>query len=550
MINFRILFLLFFTLNYSFFYAQYNGLGFSYPLDRDVVITGNYGEIRPNHFHAGLDFSTDPAANLPIKSVGDGYVSRIKISSVGYGRVLYITHPNGYVSVYAHQKKYAPKIDSYIKQKQIEQKKNEIEVYLTPEELIVKKGEVVGYTGNSGSSTGPHLHFEIREEKSEIPINPLLVYDVKDNIKPELTHISIYSTRDTNHIKRILSIPVKYIGGKLSLPKYTQVLNENTFAIGFAGFDVADATNNKNNIYEAKLLLDDKVIYHHQLNNISFDNGRYVNVFSEKENGVKFQKCFSPSYYDIAIYKSSVNGGKIVLTDTLAHKITLQVNDERGNKNSLTFFVKTKNLKGYSENTTKYNVFCNQQNEIKKEYLEVIIPKGTISKHSYVSVYLNKLGKAVVGNKEEPLLKPFLLSMKIPKAIKGKEDKMVALNEDNCLIGKYENGWFKTESKLFGVFSIAYDTIAPNIIFPPSKKKSATSTGSVTAFSKQIKFVISDKLSGIADYSVYVNNVWQIAEYDAKSNTVTCNFTELNPKTLRIEVLDKVGNKAIVNKEL
>lgn len=543
MINFRILFLLFFTLNGSFFYAQYNGLGFSYPLDREVVITGNYGEIRPNHFHAGLDFSTDPTANLPIKSVGDGYISRIKISSVGYGRVLYITHPNGYVSVYAHQKKYASKIDAYIKQKQIEQKKNEIEVYPNANELPIKKGEVIGYTGNSGSSTGPHLHFEIREEKSEIPVNPLLIYDVKDDVKPELTHIAIYSTADTNHVKRISSVPVKYIGDKLSLPKYTQVLPENTFAIGFAGFDRANATNNKNNIYEAKLLLDDKIIYHHQLNNISFDNGRYVNVFSEKENGVKFQKCFSPSCYDIAIYKSLVNGGKIVLNDTLPHKISLQINDEKGNKNVLTFFVKTKNLKGYIVNTIKHNVFCNQETSIKKEDIEVLIKSGTLSKNTSVGVYINKLGKAVVGHKDEDLLKAFSLSVKIPKAIKGKEDKMVALNEDNCLVGKYENGWFKTESKSFGVFGIGYDTVAPIITLPSSKKKAITIKTSVT-------FKITDNLSGIADYNVYVNDVWQIAEYDAKSNTVTCYFTELNPKNLRLEVVDKIGNKTVLNKEL
>jgi murein DD-endopeptidase MepM/ murein hydrolase activator NlpD len=546
MINFRILFLLFFTLNYSFFYAQYNGLGFSYPLDRDVVITGNYGEIRPNHFHAGLDFSTNPTINLPIKSVGDGYVSRIKISSGGYGRVLYVTHPNGYVSVYAHQKKYAQKIDEYIKKIQLEQKKNEIEVYPKASELQVKKGEVIGYTGNSGSSTGPHLHFEIREEKSEIPINPLLVYDVKDDIKPELTHLAIYSTADTNNVKRISSVPVKYIGDKLSLPKYTQVLTENTFAIGFAGFDRANGSTNKNNIYEAKVLLDDKIIYHHQLNNISFDNGRYVNVFSEKENGVKFQKCFSPTCYDIAIYKSVVNGGKIVLNDTLSHKISLQINDEKGNKNTLTFFVKTKNLKGYAVTTIKHNVLCNQDANIKKEDVEVLIKAGTLSKNTSVGVYINKLGKAVVGNKDEDLLKAFSLSVKIPKAINGREDKLLLMNENTCLVGTYQNEWFKADSKSFGVFSVSYDTVAPTIVLPTSKKKTSASSVSKT----YVRFTIADNLSGIADYHVYVNDVWQIAEYDAKSKTVTCYFTEVNPKNLKIEVIDRVGNKAVFSKEL
>ena len=514
-------------------------MGFIYPLDREVVVTGNYGEIRPNHFHAGLDFSTDPSLNLPIKSVADGYVSRIKIGSGGYGRVLYITHANGYVSVYAHQKKYAQKIDEYIKKIQIEKKQNEIEVYPKANELLVKKDEIVGYTGNSGSSTGPHLHFEIREEKSEIPINPLLLYDVKDDVKPELTHLAIYSMTDTNNIKRISSIPVKYIGDKLSLPKYTQVLTENTFAIGFAGFDRANGNTNKNNIYEAKVLLDDKIIYHHQLNNISFDNGRYVNVFSEKEGGVKFQKCFSPTCYDIAIYKSLINGGKILLNDTLPHKISLQINDEKGNKNALTFFVKTRNLKGYTVNTIKHNVFCNQDVNIKKEDVEVLIKSGTLSKHASVSVYINKLGKAFVGNKDEDLLKAFTLCIKIPKAIPGKENKMVLINETHCMVGTYENGWLKAESKSFGIFSYGYDTVAPTIVLPSSKKKASINS---------VRFKVADNLSGIADYHIYVNGVWQIAEYDAKSATISCNFSEATPKTLKIEVIDRIGNKAVLEK--
>jgi murein DD-endopeptidase MepM/ murein hydrolase activator NlpD len=541
--NFKIAFLFFSLFFSSVCFSQYNGLGFIYPLDRDIVVTGNYGEIRPNHFHAGLDFSTDPAINLPIKSIGDGYVSRIKISSVGYGRVLYITHPNGYVSVYAHQKKYATKIDNYIRGKQKELKKNEIEILPKPNELAVKKGEVIGYTGNSGSSTGPHLHFEIREEKSEIPINPLLVYDIADNVKPELTHLAIYSTADTNTIRRMLTIPVSKVGDKFSLPKYTQVINENTFAIGFSGFDRANATDNKNNIYEAKILLDDQLIYHHQLNNISFDNGRYVNVFSEKENGTKFQKCFTPACFDIAIYKNVVDNGKIVLKDTLPHKINLYVNDEKGNKSNLTFYVKTKNLSGYNSNNISCNVFCNKETSIKKDDVEVIIKSGTLANSKSVAIYINKLGKVVIGNKDDVLLKAFTFSIKIPKVIKGKEDKMIVMNGDNCLLAKYNNGWLTAESKSFGVFSFGYDSIAPNIAFPKSKSKKGQAT-------KFISFKVSDHLSGIADYNIYLNNIWQIAEYDAKSNTITCYFDEPAAGKLKVEVTDKVGNKATLNKDL
>ncbi|MBC7696401.1 MAG: M23 family metallopeptidase [Burkholderiales bacterium] len=545
MINFRTLIFLFFVSSSHFYFAQYNGLGFIYPIDRDVIVTGNYGEIRPNHFHAGLDFSTDPKINLPIKCVADGYVSRIKISSGGYGRVIYVTHANGYVSVYAHQKKFAERIDIYTKQQQREVKKNELELFPTPNVLPVKKGEIIGYSGNSGSSTGPHLHFEIREEKSEIPINPLLVYDVKDNIKPVLTHVAIYSTRDTNVISQLTNVAVNPKTGKLTLLQNMFVLKQNTFALAFAGYDQSNGSTNKNNIYEAKVKLDGNLIYNHQLNNISFDNGRYVNYFSEKLNGIKFQKCFAPTCYDIAIYKTLVNGGKIELKDTLLHKIELIVADEKGNESTLTFFVRAEKTEGYIIKSTM-NVNCHSDFVIKKEDIEYTIRAGSMVNPASVGGYFNKLGKAVIGNKNDILLKPFSLSLKVFKPIKGKENKMVVMIDDNCLTGKYENGWFKTESKSFGIFSIAYDTIAPMISFPSNKKK--TKIQPALSDTKIIKFEVGDQMSGISDYNIYFNGVWQIAEYDAKSCIITCAISE-KTGALKIEVTDRVGNKTVVNKE-
>lgn len=542
MINFRKPLFLFLTLNFNIIFSQTNGQGFAYPLDRDVVVTGNYGEIRPNHFHAGLDFSTDPIANLPIKCVADGYISRMKISSGGYGKVLYITHANGYVTVYAHQKRYADKIEAYIKKRQREQQKNEIELYPTAGELPVKKGEVIGYTGNTGSSTGPHLHFEIRDEKTEIPLNPLLVYDVKDEVKPVLTHIAVYNTQDTNNIYQQLVWATNLKTGKLPLINSTITLKQNTFALAFAGYDQANGSTNKNNIYEAKLKLDGQLIYHHQLNNISFDNGRYVNYFSEKTGKIKFQKCFSPTCYDIAIYKTLVNGGKIELKDTLQHTLELSLADEKGNTNQIAFNVKVGKLDGYKTSSSLYNAFCNKDCIIKKEDIECTIKAGSLVKPVFVAAYINKLGKACVGNKNEMLLKPVALSLKVPKPLTGKENNMVVMNEDNCLTGTFENGWFKTETKSFGVFEIAYDTIAPLVSYITPKTKSAK-------IGNQVRFRVSDNLSGVADYHLYINEVWQIAEYDAKSGTIACYFDDTVPGgeiTLKLEVFDKVGNKGMV----
>lgn len=483
-------------------YSQYSNLNFGYPMDRSVVVTGNYGEIRPNHFHAGLDFSTDPSINLPLKSVADGYVSRIKISSGGYGRVLYVTHPNGYVSVYAHQKKYADKIDAYVKQKQYEQKLNEIELYPTATELIVKKGEVIGYSGNSGSSTAPHLHFEIREEKSEVPINPLLVYPVKDDIKPMLTQIGFYSCIDTNNIVLLKAEAVKATKEKLNLAKQLIFLQDNHVAIAFAGYDQSNGSHNKNNIYDAKLKLDNTLIYHHQLNNISFDNGRYVNYFSEKVNGQKMQKCFTPTCYDIAIYKTMINGGKIMLLDTLPHSIELIVSDERGNSNSISFKVKAATMKNTIPSTQQYNAFCNQEFSTKTNDVDLKIPVGALTKNSLVGVYYNQLGKLTVGNKNDLLMKAYSLNIRFYNALKGKEKQMVLGTGNGCLTGEYKDGWFKTESKTFGSFKITYDTIAPTIVEIKNNKASRASASKkkVASVSNSIWFKVSDNLSGIGNY--------------------------------------------------
>ena len=389
----------------------------------------------------------------------------------------------------------------------------------------------------------------IREEKSEIPINPLLVYDVKDNVKPTITSIGIYNTADTNNVRLETIETVKNTKEKLTLTKNTIILDGNAFAIGFSGYDVANGNSNKNNIYEAKVKLDNQLIYHHQLNNISFDNGRYVNVFSEKVKGQKIQKCFTPTCYDIAIYKNVVNGGKMLLPDTLKHTVELIVNDEKGNTNSVLFVVKAKRLIQYIDNNTKYNAFCNKNFKLKEDNFEIIIPRGSIvhdmyiNKRTYIKAPIG--GGVELGDKDDNIIKSFKIGLKINNPIKQKESKLVMTVNGDPIGGQFEDGWLRAESKSFGTFNYNYDTIVPTITIPPSKKKASTSSANKTF----IHFKISDKLSGIADYNIYVNDVWQIAEYDAKSQTVTCYLTEAPKATnsIRIEVSDKVGNKAIVS---
>jgi len=172
---------------------QYPQNYFASPVNSKILLSGTFAELRTNHFHSGIDIKTQFASDKTLYAVADGYVSRIKVFPDGYGYALYITHPNGYVSVYAHLQKYSKEIQEYVKKRQYELKSFQLDIFPTSNELKITKGSIIGYSGNTGSSFGAHLHFEIRDSKTEMPINPLFFgYDVKDSIRPKIKHLKIY----------------------------------------------------------------------------------------------------------------------------------------------------------------------------------------------------------------------------------------------------------------------------------------------------------------------------------------------------------------------
>lgn len=539
----------FLAMNCLFLSAQVK-LNYMWPLDSPFVITGNYGELRPNHFHAGIDFSTRREINLPVYAVEEGYVSRIRASSVGYGKCVYITHPDGKVSVYAHLNSFSLKISKVIMFEQYKRRTFEIDMQPRPRTLYVRKNEIIGLSGNTGGSSGPHLHFEIRDEKTEVPINPLTSYKLNDPSPPELQQIAFFNLADTCSPVFMRSIKVRE-GTKDTLLTENQfiTLDKAIIGIAFSGFDRARHSGNPNNIYAAELFMDGRLIYSHRLNNISFTYGRYVNEFSHAVGRTKFQKCFLPSIYPQDMYGNHYNKGRIILSDTLFHKFVLKVRDEYGNSRSVKFFVRTKKFNYYSSPSVKSDLFveCHKDFLVKKNGLYLFIPERTLYYSTPLiienSIEINDRFTILPSNVN--LNAGASVGFKVPQKYLKSRGKLILRGRSSVStpINSKDSIYFTIRN--FESYHLMLDTVPPRVQTLLSDKR-LKQAWQMDNFS----LVITDNLSGIGRYDLWLNGTWVLAEYDAKKDLLTYYFDEDTPIGIlqfKLELEDKVGNKTVFN---
>ncbi|MEM8847546.1 MAG: M23 family metallopeptidase [Bacteroidota bacterium] len=526
---------------------------FQSPMGIPLVLAGTFGELRSNHFHAGIDIKTQRREGLPIYSIADGTVTRIKISHWGYGKALYVAHPSGHTSVYAHLQKFGPEIEEYVKNAQYKKQTYEIELFPDYGDLKVEKGGLIAYSGNSGSSAGPHLHFEIRNSVTEKPTNPLLYgYEVRDATNPSLVGLFGYPLSEdavvNQSAKKIQLSYSKQADGTFLADKVNAI---GTIGFGVNSFDRQDLAANKNGVFSVKQLVNGKVYSEYDFESFSFAETRYINTLIDYEHFGKFrqrvQKAFKEPSNRLSIYDTMHNDGKITIKEGLSYTVELLISDFENNEIKIVIPVegKTEEIKvPKDDDKTENFVIANKPNNYDLGAAKIYFPANTFYGDFYINLEKGK-DTITVHDNSVAAHRNFTISFDSSpyKAAERKQMFIARLDDKNnpryYRTYKRDNA-FTTRTRAFGRYTLGKDTIPPTIKPRNFKEKQWLSNYSY------LSLEISDDLSGIYSYKATLNGEWILMEYEPKRNTITYNFDDnILDKTqcdLKVVVTDNVGN--------
>jgi hypothetical protein len=541
---------------------------FAAPLDIPLLLSSNYGEYRSGHFHAGLDFKTQQVEGKNVLAVDSGYVYRVVVLEGSYGNAVYLKHPSGYITLYGHLSKFEPALAEYVKDYQYRKKSYTIDLMMPPHKLIYRKGEFIGLSGNSGSSFGAHLHFEIRDTTGAIPLNPLNYgFAVKDNISPRANWLMIYPMEQTSYIggiHRQLLIQTAGRNNNYTIrPDTIQIAGK--IGLGVEAYDFLDNALNECGTYTLQVLIDNTCTFFCRIDSIPFSDAAYINSYMDygemMRSGKKIQKLFIDKNNKLTIYKIALNKGVIGFEDASVHSVCIIITDTYGNESRVKFHLQpvsppqNLSMAGISSvNNGTTHFLCDTLNIFENQSIRVAIPKDALFTDIDFQ-YCQRASDSIpfsliheVHNPYTPLFNSCVISIKprnLPESLHNKA--LIARRSPNGTIsaegGEFKNGFVSTRIRSFGQFVVVVDTA------PPVIKTVQFKSGAQYKDKQVISFNIADSLSGIRKYAGFIDKKWALFEYDAKTGgfSYTLDNTRIDKgkmHQLEIFITDRKSNVA------
>ena len=531
------------------------------PLDIPIYLSATFGELRPNHLHAGLDIKTQGVEGKKVYAVADGYISRIGVSPYGYGNVLYITHYDGYTSVYAHLQRFSGEIAKYVKQYQYKHKKYTSQIYPDKDKFPIKKGDLIAYSGNSGGSGGPHLHFEIRHTVSEKPVNPMYFgYKIEDDVRPLIQGVAVYPLGEESTLEG--GIKPKYYSvtggdkGKFSLQDEQFVHGNGEISFGIRTYDQVGTSTNKNGPYLYELYLDDRLAFQVEADSFSYSEPRYVNSLLDYRHYKQKKLSYVRTETDPnnKLHMIEVKNGTVTVEEGDTVNVRFKIADYSGNTSQISFkLVGTAPVEVERPMHRRSEYFVkadgSQNSNITIEDFNVSMEKGTLFRDEWIQTGQRDMKGCCsrvyrFGDEEMTTFKKFTVRIR-PNEKWANNSKLYIASIDkdgkvSSLGGTMKNGWMEVNTYIMGEYTIKVDSVAPVV------KASNFKDGQSVSALKSLRFKITDDMTGIETYDIYLDDVWVLGQYDAKNALLYYDFDEKIKKgtnNVKVVVTDGVGNK-------
>lgn len=536
--------------------------------DNSIRLTGTFGELRPNHFHTGIDIdSKTGGVGQPVFAAADGFVDKIRVQAGGYGNVLYVKHPNGYTTVYAHLDRFSSEIQKYVREMQYKRERFEVDLQPPDGKFKVKQGQEIAKLGNSGGSTGPHLHFEIRNSGTGKAINPLLFgLPVADKTPPEIRDMKVYFLSENREVLTSKPFPLERLKDG-TIKAFGDTVRFGAWRIGFGvkAYDRQSAYRNDNGIYSITLYADGQLAYQWRMDELDFDESRYLNAhidYSARQRyGAWFHRCFVLPGNRLNNYSHAEALGAIPLSKDKATKITLKILDAAGNMRGMSFWVgRSEPVETVAAMPFQYELPFDVENHIDLEDFTMTMPKGALyeslhfqykitpdeSSGMYSSMYHLHDTRTPVHKYFEVGIKPRNLSPELRN--KAVIAKCGDGRPDNCG-GSWRGDFVVTKVREFGDYCVMTDTdppaISPVAFGDDMRKKSAMS------FRIRDNFAVNGSADGLS-FRGTVDGQWVLFEYDRKRDRITHTFDgriAAGSHQLRLSVRDDRGNEAVLERK-